>query len=94
MNTPPLHRWHKSLRSGNRLVRAHTGARAAINALVGIDHVGSSLADRLGRAGILAASACNALFRINLVSHFDYSFFVVVSKDGTIIPPDDRVRQR
>ena len=62
---------------GDRLVRAGRSAGAAVNALVGVDHVGRTLADSLGGASILAATARNALVSSNLVSHFCFSFFVV-----------------
>ena len=62
---------------GDRLVRAGRSAGAAVNALVGVDHVGRTLADSLGGASILAATARNALVGSNLVSHFRFSFFVV-----------------
>jgi hypothetical protein len=66
-----------ALGRGNRLVRAGRGAGTAVNALVGVDHVGRTLADSLGGASILAATARNALVGSNLMSHFLFSFFVV-----------------
>ena len=66
-----------ALGRGDRLVRAGRSAGAAVNALVSVDHVGRTLADSLGGASILAATARNALVGSNLVSHFCFSFFVV-----------------
>jgi hypothetical protein len=61
-------------RGGNRFGRALRRARAAINALVGVDRIGGTFENRFRRARILAAAATDALVGSNLVSHFFYSF--------------------
>ena len=59
---------------------ASAGAGAAVNAGRRVDH---ALAVRLGyracRAVLLARAAADALFRVNLVCHFQFSFLGLVS---------------